>query len=453
MQRYENIGIWESIPSAFLPDRQQVVAFVASQWKSESITMKKTLDSSRELGINYYICKYWGIVLLKSNDKVWKQKVMRIVVATDSYKGCLSSVQAGTAMAEGILKVVPHAEVDVLNVSDGGEGMAKAFAEATGASMVNVCVHDALRHHISASYAITSDGCAYIETAAASGLFLIREEDRNPMQASSYGTGEMIMHALHHGARRMVIGLGGSAMTDGGTGMLAACGVEFKNKEGCSFVPDGGTLCQIAHIDTSKMADLKRVQIIAACDVENVLYGPSGAACVFAPQKGATPEQVSILDEGLRHLATLQEQLYPATFASSPGAGAAGGLGFALFAFAGARMEPGIRLLLQEPVLTRRLRKADIILTGEGRLDSQSSKGKVPYGVLAFASRYNIPVAVIAGSIEKGIRAPEFLSLWQVTPTGMPLNMAMKPEVAKRNIRKTAESFAHTLEEKLEDTQ
>ena len=201
------------------------------------------------------------------------------------------------------------------------------------------------------------------------------------------------------------------------------------------------------------MADLKRVQIIAACDVENVLYGPSGAACVFAPQKGATPEQVSILDEGLRHLATLQEQLYPATFASSPGAGAAGGLGFALFAFAGARMEPGIRLLLQEPVLTRRLRKADIILTGEGRLDSQSSKGKVPYGVLAFASRYKIPVAVIAGSIEKGIRAPEFLSLWQVTPTGMPLNMAMKPEVAKRNIRKTAESFAHTLEEKLEDTQ
>ena len=300
---------------------------------------------------------------------------MKIVCAFDSYKGCLTAQEACRAAAAGLHKRYPEAEILCLPMSDGGEGMVDCIAEATGSVMTSVAVHGPLMERVEAWYAILADQqTAYMEMAAASGLTLVPIDKRNPMLTTTLGVGEMILDAVSRGCAKIVMGIGGSATCDGGKGMVQ---------------------CLTTHLPLP-------VEITVASDVTNALYGEQGAAYVFAPQKGATPEQVEILDRQLQDWAHETEermQVSPA-LAHHAGAGAAGGLGYALMAYLGAQMRSGIDLLLDTIGFDDKIKDADMILTGEGKSDSQTLMGKVPMGILRRAQRYGVPVHLRSGGIE-----------------------------------------------------
>ncbi len=325
---------------------------------------------------------------------------MRILVASDSFKGSLTSQQVGTSVMEGIRRVIPEAQVKVLPIADGGEGTVQALVAATGGKLVTVQVTGPLGDPVQARFGLLPDGTAVLEMAEASGLTLVPEGLRDPTRTTTYGTGELMLKALDMGAARMVIGIGGSATNDGGAGMAQALGVSLKDAQGRELPFGGGALGNLAVIDLSGLDPrVKGVPITVACDVKNPLYGPNGASHIYGPQKGATPEMIRLLDDNLRHLAGIIRDQLGLDVQDIPGAGAAGGLGAGLIAFAGAQLRSGVETVLDTIGFDDHLMGVDLVITGEGRLDHQSVFGKVPVGVAARASRLGIPVIAMVGEI------------------------------------------------------
>ncbi len=331
---------------------------------------------------------------------------MKIIVAPDSFKGSISAAQAADAMEKGILKVYPDAEVVKLPVADGGEGTVDALVSGMGGVMRRVCVTDPLGNKIDASYGLVGDDAAIIEMAAASGLTLVAPESRNPLVTTSFGTGELIKDALEMGCRKIVIGIGGSATNDGGIGMAQALGVSFKDEAGNELGFGGGCLGLLKTIDMSHVNPLlKDCEIITACDVTNPLCGETGSSVVYGPQKGATPDMVCRLDDNLKHYAGVIKEQLGDDIACVAGAGAAGGMGAALMVFCKAQLKSGIQIVLDLVDIDTHMASADLVITGEGRIDGQSAYGKVPVGVGLRAKKYGVPVVVIAGSIGDGASA------------------------------------------------
>lgn len=326
---------------------------------------------------------------------------MKIVIAPDSYKESLSALEVAEAIEAGFREVLPDAEYFKLPMADGGEGTVAALVASTGGSLLQSDVTGPLGGSVKACYGLTGDGkTAIIEMASASGLALVAADLRNPLETTTFGTGELIRAALDAGARHLVIGIGGSATNDGGTGMLQALGVRLLDHDDRQIGFGGGSLVNLDRIDISGMDQrLKECTIEAACDVNNPLTGPKGASRIFGPQKGATAEMVAQLDANLSRYAGLINRDLSVQVDSVPGAGAAGGMGAALLAFFGAKLRPGIEIVVETVGLEAIIKDADLVITGEGCIDSQSIHGKTPIGVAAVAKRYGKPVIGIAGSL------------------------------------------------------
>lgn len=325
----------------------------------------------------------------------------KFIVIPDSYKGTLSSQEICEVMSDAILRHFPKAEVIALPVADGGEGTVAAFLQAVGGNLITTTVTGPLGQPVNSFYGILPDGTAVIEMAAAAGLPLVGER-LLVGQATTYGVGELIVHALSQGAKRILLGLGGSATNDGGCGAAAALGAVFKNKAGQSFLPTGNTLSDIASIDITAVKEkLKGISITIMCDIDNPLYGPRGAAYVFAPQKGATPAELPALDKGLIHLAEVIEKALGLMVDNLPGAGAAGGMGAGAVAFLGGQLTPGIEAVLDAVKFNNLLENTDLIFTGEGCFDSQSLMGKVIFGILRRAKPKKVPVIAVVGGIKE----------------------------------------------------
>lgn len=369
----------------------------------------------------------------------------KVILAIDSFKGCLSSKEAETAAAQGIRHVFPTCETICLPVADGGEGMQRVLTEALNGQEIRLSAHDPLMQMRQTAYGLSGDGTtAFIEMAAISGLPLVPLRQRNPSLTTTYGTGELIKDALNRGCRRFVIGLGGSATNDAGLGMLQALGFRFRDRYGNELGKAqpmcGQLLNEIAFIDSSTaLPALREARFTAACDVCNPFFGPEGAACVFAPQKGADPEMVAALDKGLQHLAQVIWQTTGHDIATLPGAGAAGGMGGTLSALLNAELKPGIDLLLDLTDFDKLIEGADLIITGEGKSDRQTVMGKVPSGILKRARRQGIPVILVSGSIEDAyiLNQAGFRAAFSITPAPMSLEEAMQPSTACQNIMQT----------------
>ena len=358
----------------------------------------------------------------------------KVVVASDSFKGCLSSAQVADAVAEGVHEVFPECEVVKLSVADGGEGTMDALMAALAGESRKVTVNDPLGKPVAASYVLINGKTAVIEMASASGLTLLEYDERNPMLTSTYGTGELIADALDKGCRRFLICIGGSATNDAGMGMLQALGYRFMGAEGQALNPCGGSLAKVVSIQAKDVNPaLKESEFIVACDVDSPFCGPEGAAYVYGPQKGATQDMVRELDGGMRHFAGLVERVTGTDPTDMRGAGAAGGLGGALMAFMNARLCRGADMVLDAVGFDKAIANADLIITGEGRIDSQTATGKLPYAVAKRSS--GIPVLGICGRAEVD-SLPCFRKIVQVTPPDMPLSKAMNAIVAAENIRK-----------------
>lgn len=365
----------------------------------------------------------------------------RIIVAPDSFKGSLTAAQVAEACRLGILDEFPAAKVVCLPLADGGEGTVDALSASAGMMKVKCRVSDPLMRPVEAWYAISSDGrSAVMEMAAASGLTLLSESERDPLQTSTYGTGEMILDALRRGCRRFFIGIGGSATNDGGMGMLRALGYRFADASGNPLEGRGSDLSRVVCIDVSG-ADprLRESSFTVACDVDNPLFGPNGAAFVFAPQKGADEETVMQLDRGLRDFASVIMRDMGVDVSLMPGAGAAGGLGAAFCAFLGADLRKGIEMVLEAVGFDRAIAGASLIFTGEGSVDAQSLMGKVVSGVSSHAREAGVPVVVLGGRVADRVAlAKAGLTALSVVSGPMPLSEAMRPEVAQANVRDTA---------------
>ncbi|MDD4701900.1 MAG: glycerate kinase, partial [Desulfovibrio sp.] len=326
---------------------------------------------------------------------------MKIVIAPDSYKECLSALQVATCIESGFREVFPDAVYVKVPVADGGEGTVEAMVEATGGQCVAVTVKGPLGGPVEAFYGLTGDGTtAVIEMATASGLELVPPEKRNPLKTTSYGTGELIRAALDAGARKFILGIGGSATNEGGAGMLQALGVRLLDADGHEIEPTGLGLGKLASIDMSTFdARLKECVIDVACDVDNPLCGPRGASAIFGPQKGATPELVQQLDGYLKNFAAITLRDLGVDMSEISGAGAAGGMGGGMYAFLGGRLRPGSEIVTEAVGLDAMVRDADLVITGEGRIDGQTAFGKAPMGVARVAKLYGKAVIAIGGSL------------------------------------------------------
>jgi glycerate kinase len=326
---------------------------------------------------------------------------VRIVVAPDKFKGSLTAREAGNAMARGLARAFPGASIDVVPVADGGDGTAQALVDALGGSFVESTVRGPDGKDVDAAYGALPDGRAVIELARASGLALVAPGENDALLASTYGTGQLISAALAGGCTRLILAIGGSATTDGGAGALAALGARFLDARGAEIGPGGESLAQLDTIETRELdQSLKGVEILIASDVDNPLLGRRGTAAVFAPQKGASPADVATLERSLTQFADVVERHIGVRMRDVPGAGAAGGIGFGFLALAGARLQPGAELVLDTINFTGRIAGADLVFTGEGRIDRQTLAGKAPYAVARAAGKRHIPVAAIAGSID-----------------------------------------------------
>ena len=314
-------------------------------------------------------------------------------------------MEAARAMAQGIENADHDAEVRCLPMADGGEGTARALVDATGGSMRAVPVHDPLGRPVEGHFGLLADGTtAVVETAEASGLALLEAKERNPLIASSYGTGELMLAAVRSGAKRIIVGLGGSATNDAGAGLLQALGVRLLDKNGNDLARGGAALANLTTIDISTMDPaLKNVAITAACDVTNPLTGPTGASAVFGPQKGASKDDVATLDASLAHFAQVIDSQLGVAVNDVPGAGAAGGIGAALKGFLNAEFRPGIAIVIEQSGLDAAAQWADVVFTGEGSIDFQTKFGKTPAGVAETAKRHGKPVIAVAGHIGTGI--------------------------------------------------
>ncbi|MFT8338756.1 glycerate kinase [Schleiferilactobacillus harbinensis] len=332
---------------------------------------------------------------------------MKFVLAPDSFKGGRSAIEVATAMKTGLSKVFPDAEYDLVPMADGGEGTVQSLVDATHGEIINVSVTGPLGNQVIARYGMLGDGTtAAIEMAQASGIQYVDDTTHNPMITTTYGTGEMILDALDHGAKEIILGIGGSATNDGGAGMAQAIGVHLRDIEGNELEYGGGQLDKLATIDTREIDPrIPKTKILIASDVTNPLVGETGSSAVFGPQKGATPEMVKILDANLAHYADVIKHELNKDLAQAPGAGAAGGLGAGLMAFTNSQMEKGVDIVIEYTHLKERAKDADFVFTGEGGIDSQTQYGKTPFGV-ALATKSvapKAPVIVLSGNIGDGL--------------------------------------------------
>lgn len=331
---------------------------------------------------------------------------MKIVIAPDSFKESLSAPDVAVAIARGWQQVYPEAQTLLRPMADGGEGTVDAVLAATGGERRECLVRAPLGEPVQAHWGWLGDGTAVLEMAAASGLHLVPREQRDARLTSSFGTGELIRAALDAGATRIILGLGGSATNDGGAGLLQALGVRFLNASGAELPPGGAALAELASVDLSGLDPrLAQTRVDIAADVDNPLCGPRGASHIFGPQKGANPQQVELLDAALGHYAKVVAQALGEDHSLYPGSGAAGGLGFAARAFLQAGFRPGIELVAELSGLADAVAGADLVITGEGRLDSQSLHGKTPVGVARVAKAAGVPVVALAGSLGDGYQA------------------------------------------------
>lgn len=328
---------------------------------------------------------------------------MKVVVAIDSLKGSLSSMEAGLAIKEGVLAAQPNAEVIVKPLADGGEGTTDALIEGMNGERIDLTVTGPMHTPVDAYYGYLKDtNTAVMEMASAAGITLVPDSEKNPLLATSYGVGEMINDAIQRGCRNFIIGIGGSVTNDGGIGMLKALGVRFLDENGEDAGEGGQALAKVARIDVSGMNPLlKECHIQVACDVNNPLCGENGSTYVYGPQKGVTEDMKKTLDEAMAHFARVTSETLENDYMNIPGAGAAGGLGFAFLAYVGATLTPGIELILDAVGLEDELSGADVVVTGEGRLDFQTAMGKAPVGVAKLAKKYNARVVAFAGSVTK----------------------------------------------------
>lgn len=355
---------------------------------------------------------------------------MKIVIAPDSFKECLSAPEVGACLAEAVRAAVPGAEVVVVPVADGGEGTVRALVAATKGKLVKARVKGPLGEPLEAEFGLLADGSsAVIEMAAASGLGLIPPEKRNPLVTTTFGTGELIRKALDAGASRILVGIGGSATVDGGGGMAEALGVRLLDEKAKPIGAGGGALARLHSIDVcARDPRLEEADVQVACDVDNPLLGANGAARVYAPQKGATPEMVAQLEKNLEHFADVIASQLGMDVRNVPGAGAAGGLGAGLLAFLNARLRPGVEMVLEAAELPKHLEGADLVITGEGKLDGQSAFGKAPVGVARLAKRAGVPVIAIVGALGEGcekVLEAGIDAYYSVIPAPMTLEEAM----------------------------
>jgi glycerate kinase len=327
---------------------------------------------------------------------------MKVVIAPNALKGSLTALDAAQAMAAGVLKALPQAETVLVPVADGGDGLTEVLTGPLQGKLIKELVTGPITEKVSAEYCyIAEQKTAVIEIAAASGIALLKQSQYCACRSSTYGTGELVKAALAAGAKKIIIGLGGSATCDGATGLAAALGVRFLGANNQEIEPCGQNLINIKKIEMSDLpARLAGVKIIAACDVDNPLLGPTGSAYVYAPQKGATPQQVVELEAGLKNLAAVLKRDLQFELTTLPGAGAAGGAGAGVVAFLGAELQSGIDIVFELTGLAERMRGADLVLTAEGQLDGQTAFGKAPAGVSRLAAANNIPCLAFGGSIQ-----------------------------------------------------
>lgn len=374
---------------------------------------------------------------------------LQFLCAIDSFKGCLNSRQAADSVKQGIQAAIPDAQVTTVAVADGGEGTVDALIYETNGEFVDTTVEGPLGDQISARYGILPSGEAVIEMAAASGITLISEDRRNPERTSTFGLGQLIRHALQQGVRDFLIGIGGSATNDAGTGMLQALGWKFLDRSGAVIQERGGQiLSRIADYSNSQ-ADprLKKCRFSVACDVDNPFFGPQGAAFVYAPQKGADSKMVKRLDDGLKNLAAVIHAKQGLDVGTLPGAGAAGGLGGGFVAFLNAQLQSGIDLVLQAQNFDELILNADWIITGEGKIDAQTVSGKVVSGVARHAQAYHVPVIALGGAVleREALNRAGITAAFAIQPGPISLLKAMNPETATDNLRQTAEQIARLL--------
>ncbi|WP_171964036.1 glycerate kinase [Cronobacter sakazakii] len=369
----------------------------------------------------------------------------KIVIAPDSFKESLSAMDVAKAIEAGFREIYPQAHYVCVPMADGGEGTVEAMVAATGGQIITTPVTAPLGNKVDGFFGLLGDGeTAVVEMAAASGLHLVPTAQRDPRITTSYGTGELILAALERGVKAIIIGIGGSATNDGGAGMMQALGARFLDGEGRELAPGGAALAKLERLDLSALDPrLAQVNVTAACDVDNPLCGEKGASAVFGPQKGATPAMVTELDAALRRFGEQLEAATGKAIISAPGAGAAGGMGAALLGMLNAELRPGIEIVIESLGLAQAVRDADLVITGEGRLDSQSIHGKTPVGVARVAKQFQRPVVAIAGSLtpdyqivhEHGIDAA-----FSVIDRIVTLQEAL--DDAARNLRVTARNVA-----------
>ena len=369
---------------------------------------------------------------------------MKLLVAFDSFKGSLTSLEAAEAFGEGWLSTESTAEITKIAIADGGEGTLSALIETMGGEWCDEEASDPIGRPIVVRYGVAG-GRAIIESATASGLTLLKAKERNPLNTTTYGLGEVILSALDSGHRDFIITLGGSATNDGGVGMLQALGYRFYDSYGNELRGGGKILDKIAKIDCQGAhRALAESRFTIASDVDNPLLGDQGATRIYSPQKGADSAMVELLERGMANYAEQAQKALNKDFSNTKGAGAAGGLGYALLAFMGATMRSGIDIVIEATGLRERAKACDIIITGEGRLDRQTTMGKAPGGILRIAQELGKPVIAVGGTIAhcKELDNSAFEALYAITPEGMSLDEAMQSEVAKENLRRCAQRIA-----------
>jgi glycerate kinase len=379
---------------------------------------------------------------------------MNVVIAIDSFKGSMSSMEAGLAAKRGVLKAIPDANIKVKPLADGGEGTTDALIEGLGGEKVALQVKGPMGNPVEAYYGyLKSSHTAVMEMAVASGITLIPSE-KNPMVASTYGVGEMILDAIQKGCTNFMIGIGGSATNDAGIGMLKALGYEFLDKEGKDVGEGALALCKVYEIKDEKVPEaLKACHFKVACDVNNPLYGKNGATYIYGPQKGVKEDQKERLDLAMKHFSEVTARYIGKDYAKVEGAGAAGGLGFAMISYLKASLVPGVTLICEAIRLEEVVKEADVVITGEGRLDAQTMMGKAPSGVAQIAKQYGKKVIAFAGSVskdatlcnQKGIDA--FFPIIRGITT---LEEAMQKEVAMQNLMDTTEQVFRLFQQKVQ---
>ena len=379
---------------------------------------------------------------------------MNITIAIDSFKGSLSSMEAGQAVAEGIRRVMPSAGIRIRPLADGGEGTTEALTAGLGGELKSLTVTGPLGRPVTASYGLIRERkMAVLEMASAAGLTLISQEERNPLEATTYGVGEMIRDAIGEGCRHFLVGIGGSATNDGGTGMLSALGFQFLDSEGHPIPLGAKGLENLARISAENARpELSQCSFHIACDVTNPLCGENGCSAVYGPQKGADPEMIRQMDQWMERYGDLAARTFPAADKEAPGAGAAGGLGFAFLTFLNGSLESGVGMVLKEINLKDDIRDADLVITGEGRLDAQTVMGKAPIGVAHLAKEYGKPVIAFSGAVtrEAGLCNQHGIDAFFPIMRGVvSLQEALDPGEARINAADTAEQVFRLIQLKL----